>query len=507
MSPAMSPPSLAEISLVAYRYKLLLALSFLLPVVASIAIAFTMTPTYEAVGRLLVQTGREYMPRPEIGGSTQSAPSTSMKETVDTEVQLLTSKDLMRSVVRAVTAERLYPKLAGTPARGGTLENSAVKAFSQDLSVSPVRLTDVIEVALRNSNREVAEEALRVLIDRFKAMHVQAFSQNRRPVLEHLASQDEALLATLQRQRAEYAAGHGLYALAEQRSQLVQQHAKDLQDLRSAEQRKASIEAQLRSITTELERQPATITLQTTSQNSATADDAQKRARDLSARRQEALARGLGPGLPAVAGLTAELNSVQRTLAQTRARDIAVTAGVNPVATALKVQLASLETDLAPLAGTIAALQTTLGTYDAQLRRLGQDEITLRDYDQRISDMQATTTTTRQRLADARYIDDLDRAEVGSVKEVQSPTGSDQPVRPNKRLIGAGGVLVGLFASAFSLLIALTFGNNCLTAETVERLLGTPVLAILPKSPQSRARLVRPQGLVLHRDTHALPQD
>ena len=469
MNPTMAVPSLTEVSTVVLRYKAALLLSFLVPVIASICISFVVTPKYEAVGRLLVQVGREYLPQPETAASGQSSPSISMKETVDTEVQIANSVDLMRDVVQAVTIERLYPALAATAPRDVSLESVAIRAFSKDLSVSSMRLTNVIEVALRNPRREVAEEALRVLMDRYRALHTLAFSQSRRPVLERQASENEALLSELQRQRADYATAHGLFSVAEQRSLLVQQRSRDLQELRNVAQRKLSIEAQIGAITAQIERTPATITLQSTSQNSPNANDAQKRARDLTARRQEFAARGLGPEFPAVAGLSAELASIQRDLARTQARDVAVTTGINPMANSLRTQLASLETDLAPLTGTIEELQANLAACDVQLRQLVQDEVQLRDYDRRISDIEATTVTTRQRLADARYADSLDRAEVGSVRVVQNPAISDMPVWPNKRLFAAAGVLLGMVASAFSLLIALTFGNHCLTIETVER--------------------------------------
>ena len=118
----------------------------------------------------------------------------------------------------------------------------------------------------------------------------------------------------------------------------------------------------------------------------------------------------------------------------------------------------------------------------------------MRDYDRRIEDLVAATEVTRKRLADARYTADLDRAGVVSVKEVQSPIATDKPVWPNKRLMAAAGVVAGLMASAFSLLLALTFGNHCLTEETVERLLGAPVLAVLPDTGAQRFSVPRPGG-------------
>ena len=487
MKPAPSLPSSSEVAAVALRHRLWLALSFLLPLLASVAVAFVIRPQYQAVGRLLVQVGREYIPQPETTGSSQSTPSTSMKETVDTEVQIATSLDLARDVVGTVTVGRLYPSLASSRPQGAALDEAAVKEFSHDLSVSPVRLTNVIEVSLRNSDRGVAEEALSLFIDRFRALHVAAFSQSRRPVLERQVNEDTDWLTRLQRERGDYVVRNGAYSLVEQRSQVIQQRNKDVQDLRAATQRQVAVQAQLLYVDAELHRQPAMITLQTTNQPSPAADDAHKRARDVEASRRELLARGIGPNLPVMAGLDAELASLQRSLAQTKPRDEAVTLGVNPALNSLKAQQIALQVELAPLDGTIQALQRQLGTYDAQLRQLAQDDVTLRDYDRRIADLEQSTTTTRQRLADARYADDLDRAEVGSVKVVQAPTTSDRPVWPDKRLIASAGVVAGAVASAFTLLLALTFGNHCLTAETVERLLDVPVLAVLPRSKLPRS--------------------
>ena len=471
----------------ALRYRLWLALSFLLPVLASIAVTFVIRPEYQAVGRLLVQVGREYIPQPETAGASQSTPSTSMKETVDTEVQIATSLDLVRDVVSTVTIGRLYPNLASDRLQGAALDQAAVKEFSHNLSVSPVRLTNVIEVSLRNSDRGVAEEALNLFIDRFRALHVAAFSQSRRPVLERQANEDTNQLTRLQQERGDYVMRNGIYSLGEQRSQIIQQRNKDVQDLRAATQRQLAVQEQLLYVEAELRRQPAMITLQTTNQTSPVADDAQKRARDVEASRQELIARGGGSNLPAMNGLNAELASLQHSLSRTKPREEAVTLGVNPVLNSLKAQQVALQVELAPLNGTIQELRQQLGTYDVQLRQLAQDDVTLRDYDRHIADLEQSTTTTRQRLADARYADDLDRAEVGSVKVVQAPTTSDRPVWPDKRLIASAGVVAGMVASAFTLLLALTFGNHCLTAETIERLLDVPVLAVLPRSKLPRS--------------------
>jgi uncharacterized protein involved in exopolysaccharide biosynthesis len=485
-------PSSADVGVVAARYKWALILSFLLPVLASIGLGYALTPKYESEARLLVRAGWEYLPRREGAEAAQNSPSTSMRETVDTEVQILTSQDLIREVVEAVGITRLYPAQSEAPPVGVSPLRAAIDRFSRDLSVSAVKLTNVIELRLRNPSRPMAEEAMQAILDHFREFHLRAFSFNRSGVLERQVREREAQLAALQQERVEYQSQHGLYAVSEQRADLVAQRARDLHALRELERRKAAIEAQVLYVSSELARQPATMTAQSTNAPSIGAADTEKRVRDLEQRRQELMARGYMPSNPVLAGATAELNTARDALRQAKGRDVAVTTVANPLVANLKSQLLTLGMELAPLASTHDALQAAVKADDDELQGLIRDEVASHDYDHRITDLDATTTLLRQRLADARYVEEFNHAQFASVQVVQSPAASKTPVWPQKRLIGAGGVLVGLFGAAFTLLIALTFGNRCLTATGVERLLGVPVLATIGQVRPSRNQEMRP---------------
>jgi uncharacterized protein involved in exopolysaccharide biosynthesis len=472
-------PSPADVRAVIARYKWALVLSFLVPVLASIGLGYALTPKYESEARLLVRAGWEYVPHREAAEGAQNSPSTSMRETVDTEVQILTSEDLIREVVEAVGVERLYPGLDRALPAGVSPLRGAVAWFSRDLSVSAVRLTNVIELRLRNPSRAMAEEAMQAMLDHFREFHLRAFSFKRSGVLDGQVRESEARLAALQQERMEYQSQHGLYAVSEQRADLVRQRARDLNALQEVKRRKAALDAQVLYVSSELARQPATTTAQSTNAPSVAAADTEKRVRDLEQRRQQLVARGYMQSNPVLAGAIAELNTARDALRQTKGREVAVTTIANPLLAGLKSQLVTLGMDLAPLASTHDALQAAVTADDEQLQRLIRDEVALHDYDRGITDLDATTTTLRQRLADARYAEDFNRAQFASVQVVQSPSASHVPVWPHKRLIGAGGVLVGLFASGFTLLIALTFGDRCLTATGVERLLRVPVLATI----------------------------
>lgn len=495
-SPATaSLPSLREIATIAFRKRWGLAFAILLPLLAALSLCFVLTPKYEAAGRILVRIGREYIPQNEpSNGGMQTTPSTSMKETVDTEIQILTSMDLIRDVLRTETAERLYPGIVADPPPDIDVEYAAAKAFAHDLTVRQAKQSNVIEVNLRNTDREVALHALGTLLARFQARHVAAFSQGRSVTIEAQIGTNLRDLAALERERAAYRTTHRLYVADEQRTLLVKQRADDVQALRQAEIRATALDAQVASLGAQLARMPETVTTSTQTQDSAVAGDARRRLRDLRERESELLSRRYAGSydLDAVRGAIA---AVQATLAQTPERSVTGTIGANPALPPLQVQLATSRAEREGLTGQIAALRAAVAADDDALRQLAQDEIGLQDLTHRIADLETTTTTLRQRLTDARYLEELDRARVASLTVIQQPVAFQHHVFPRKLYFLAAGLLLGCISAGFVLLLALS-SRRFLAAETVERVLGVPVLASLPVLPASRANGIRQNGAV-----------
>lgn len=477
-----------EILAAAFRHKWPILLAFLLPAAAGAILPFVLPPKYEAQTRVLVRAGREFTPQSDVSGNGMvTLPQTTMREMVDTVTQILSSLDLIRDVLRDETIEKLYPKLADKPPSNLPIESAAAEALSRDLSVSPVRLTNVIEITLRNSDPKVAVEALRTVLTRFQERYIRAFSQQRSALLEKQIAENLKKLGELQQERADYITARSLFSLPEQRNLLVNQRVRGEQELRQAEMQKAALQEQIRFLRDELAKQPATITLQTTNQDSAIADDAQRRLRELREREHELL-NTYGTSHPEVRGVRQAIAAIQQSLSQTRARSVAVTAGVNPLITHLRTQLATAEAEQVPLEDRIRRLKASLEADDARLRQVSEDEIRLQELDRSIAELETAVRELRQRLTDARLSEELDRAQIAGLSVIQQPLARDKPVSPKKLFFIAGGIVAGLVLSIFTLLVAVTFGNSFLTAETIERMLGVPVLVALPPVPAWRRR-------------------
>lgn len=458
----------------------------MVPAIAGLVVPFYLTPKYEARTQVLVKPGREFMLQGDVSGSTQ-LPQTTMREMVDTVTQILQSMDLIRDVLRDETVAKLYPTLAERVQDREARDDAAAGALAHDLTVAPVRLTNVIEIGLRNADRQVATEALRTVLARFQERHVQAFSQRRSALLEEQIVENSRELDEAQRARARYVAERQLFSLPEQRNLLVQQRARVSQELREAQMQKASLEDQIRYITEELQRQPATLTLQTTSQNSVVADDAQRRLRELREREREQL-NTLGPEHPDVRATRAAIVATQQAIGATSARSATVAMGINPLITTLRQQLSASQAEWAPLRGRIAALQAAVGEDDARLRQISVDEIVLQALDRRVSGLETAIRELQQRQTDARFREELDRAQIAGLSVIQQPWALEGRVSPKRINFLAGGILLGGLLAAGRLLLALSFGNRFLAAETVERMLGVPVLIALPHVPALHRR-------------------
>src|SRR5262245_54584347 len=100
-----------ELLAVVARSKLTISIVFVL-VTGAVTFGTLRTPSvYDAEASLMVRIGREYVYRPEVGRS-ETARMPTLSEMVNSEVEILSSRDLAEQVVRQIGVPILYPELA-----------------------------------------------------------------------------------------------------------------------------------------------------------------------------------------------------------------------------------------------------------------------------------------------------------------------------------------------------------------------------------------------------------
>src|SRR5580704_2861489 len=90
-----------------------LAVVFIALVVVVTGFSYLLTPYYEATTRLLVKSGREFQVRSDPNQPVVSIPASTKQEIVNSEIQILTSRDIIEGAISRVGINKLYPGIEG----------------------------------------------------------------------------------------------------------------------------------------------------------------------------------------------------------------------------------------------------------------------------------------------------------------------------------------------------------------------------------------------------------
>jgi uncharacterized protein involved in exopolysaccharide biosynthesis len=147
--------SLRDFLAVLFKHKYAILIIFI-TVVATVTIgSFLMSPTYEAKSSLLIKFGREYIYRSEVGERvSDSRPSIPLnqEEVINSEIQILTSRDLIEKVITTIEVENIYPELTENPSETITPLQAAVLQFEKGLSVEGIKKSNVIEISFQHKD-------------------------------------------------------------------------------------------------------------------------------------------------------------------------------------------------------------------------------------------------------------------------------------------------------------------------------------------------------------------
>ena len=198
--------------------------------------SYTLAPYYEATTRLLVKTGREFQVRSDPSQPVASVPSATKQEIVNSEIQILTSRDLIEAVINRIGANRLYPGSSGWLGSEASATEAATRKFYTDFKAAPVELADVIEVTYHNPDHDLAVLALSTLVELYQKKHAEMFSDPRYKFLEQQTKQYQDQLDSITGKVTEIKNAKSLFDVEAQRAKLLDDRASVstiLQQLRS----------------------------------------------------------------------------------------------------------------------------------------------------------------------------------------------------------------------------------------------------------------------------------
>lgn len=471
-----------EVLSIVFREKRKLIGVFLALFGGLVAFSYLLTPYYEASTRLLIKSGREFQVRSDPNQHVASVPSQTKLEIVNSEIQILTSRDLMSAVIDRVGATKLYPSLSGSPEQ---VHDAALRNFASDFKAVPIEQADVIEANYRNQDRAVAVDALATMVTMYQQKHADMFSDPRYKFLEQQAKDYEDQLNGVVQKITGVRSQSSLFDVDAQRAKLIDDRTATASILQQLKSQSIDAHKRIEFLQARLKSTPALIPA-----GEAQADvveQAKARLLDLQVKAQQLRERYVGQVKPLqdaeqeMTGLRNFINESDRTHRKQWSQR---NGAYDDMVLALNRALA----DAAPLDSQIALRTQEAANVEERLRNLQQGAQSLSDLERERRELEELTHTYRTRYEEARMSEDLDRERVVSVSVIQKPDASARPAGPHHLPFVLGGLLAGLIGAAAVLIYTLVFRQTLITVESVERIIGLPVLASLPGAGNDNRR-------------------
>ncbi len=459
-------------------------------------------PKYEASSRLLIRVGRENVyvsPMTSGGTPNPSNPanpvviSLNPEEQINSEIEILTSTQLAREVVEHIGPGVLYPDMndrtpgvlasffgGGAPAESPT--EAATMRLLDNLTVEPVKKSDVISVSFRHKDPSMAAAVVNQLVSRYLDRHVQVFKSPK--AYEFFRDQSQLMKDKMKQAEDEllrFKEDHKVTSVQDQLPLL----AKSTADLQAAFNQTVSQEAEtekrLRQIQDDLAHTPATITTdETVEHNPHAVSVLKERLVDLEIKEHDLLNKYADKN-PLVQQVEKDLQTVRAELAKQEATRYGTTRwGPNPAYQTLQQSLVQTQADFAAVRARKDSQKAQLAEFQRQMAQFNPVQL---EYNRRQQDVEAYQEKYRMYLTkfeDSRISEAMDRERITNVSVIEPAIRPVTPVSPKVPLILGLAVIFGASGAVGFALLCEHLDESMEKAEHVETLLQLPVLATVP---------------------------
>jgi uncharacterized protein involved in exopolysaccharide biosynthesis len=475
-----SSVSLRDVVAPVFRHRSLVAVSFLGICLGSIVAAFLLPKQYQAEMKILVK--RERIDPVLTSDKTTVIDSRSevSEEQVQSEVELLRSRDLLENVVKTCD---LDTSAIGQNDREQSVSLArAVRKLETALGVEPLKKTNLISVTYRSRNPEQAAYVLNTLSNLYLEKHL---AVHRLPgAFDFFQKQTERYrdeLTTNEERLIRFDSDSGLVSpQLEKEITLRKQSEFDAAlretrtDIAETSQRISAIETQM--VTTS----PRITTQERTSDNPMLEQQLKATLLSLELKRTELLSK-FAPDYPLV-------QEAEKQIAQTQGAIVAAqqspvreqTTDRDPTYAWMREELAKNRAQLIALRARAEALDPVVRTYQAQTHSLDEKGTTQEDLVRATKAAEQNYLMYLQKQEEARISDALDRNRIVNVAIAEAATVPALPTRSRLFTLLLGGLLATCLSLA-SAYVADYIDPSFRTPQELYKTLDVPVLAALPR--------------------------
>lgn len=500
--------SIRHILSILFRHKYKIVTFFCLVFIPVTVLTFLMPEIFQAKAKVLIKVGRENLSMdPGVTGPTVSL-TQSRESDVNSEVAILRSRQVFEKVVDSIGPERFFPDKEGRspvsvvkaalgdwkypfldPIRAylakleekkdeTTLRNMALKDMDRHVGVSNEKNSHIINISYEHQDPRFAEEVLDVLLKFFLAHHISVHSTQTSSKFFDEKSQE--ILGQLNEKESEYqefCTTQGISSMERQKDLLLTQISGLRSDINSAGSRISASRAKIEYLKNNIDKSPSRLVLsEVTGKANPAADEIKTRLVEL--RLKEADMAGKYPDdYRLLQDVRKQIELMDSALLQEETKNTETTTGVNTNYMTLQLDLEREKAALREFKAQKATLTSDLADLEKRLSNLVSHETTLAHMRREMDILQNKYLNYRDKYQQAFTSEALDINNVSNVSVVQSSAVSFDPIKPNKMVNIALGLMLGLFGGVCLAFIWDYFDDTIKTRDDVEKNLKLPVLA------------------------------
>jgi len=471
-----------------FRRKKLLALTFCSVVGLVLLYSLVKGPSYSAHMAILVNRER-LDPLVSSEATTQmTIPATAVEpEEVNSEIQLLTSRDVLEKVVIANGLDKPSPgfSFGDLIHPNQTREDRiarAVKSLATKIKTEVTTKTNIIEVTFSSPDPQLSYGVLKSLGEFYAAKHAAVH----RPAgsYEFFATETQKYhddLQNAEQKLRDFGRQNAIAAPDEQRTQLAGQVANSVGTLHATEQQIAADEERIQDDRRQLQSTPQrSATIQASAVNDKLLEDLNGALLAAQAKRTQ-LAVKYEPSYPLVREADDEVAQAKAAIAQAeQSRNVTETTDRDPTYELLREDMAKSQADLAAQKATLEATKRSVHDIQTQMVSLDQFSLTQQDLEREAKADEGSYLLYLGKREQERTTDALDSTRIANVAIAIPPA---IPVLP---VLSWPLILLIALGSGLVLSIVVAYGMDFMdssfhTPAQVIEMMGIPVVVAVSK--------------------------
>lgn len=464
-----------------FKHKRMIASVLVISGLVAALVSLATPRKYEADATLLINTGREYVYRSEFSESTYPVSRYRLVEVVNSEIQILNSRDLKEQVINTIGMKNLYPAFLD---KKKPLE-LALDTLGKNLSIKSIVDSSIIKLAFTHEDPIIAAKVLSVLIKDYNEKHVHVYGNSALPFLEEQVRSTKKQLDDAEKELEDFRQGSGVYDIEKQTDLLLTQRS-DLEralngvenEIKENEQKNAAMQAQMSTM-------PKNVPMYTETKTDDVSDESKTRLLELQVEEQKLLSKYTESSRP-VRDIRQEIQSVKNLIAaQSKSNSGMIRTGKNPVLEALELESARTKATLQALFAKRDVLTQQIDTLNAQLKEIDSKQDRIRELKRNVSNYSKNYNTYLSKLEEAKSQSELDRMKETSIRVVQP---ADVPMKPlglSRKVRVLLGMFLGLMAGIGMAIFSEVRQRYLANAYAIEQRLQLPILTVLPDRESS----------------------